>query len=371
MLELLRIPVGRAEKQNDEVAALQSSPVHFDVGREAPAGVLSGAIETQKLSQRRLHQRWCPFQESPLLGMPEQSEETVAEQIARRLMAGEEQCAALRKQLVLGSDLPRALRLYEQTHETIGDGRGPLEQAAEILGHRGEARLSAAREVHGWSGITNEERDIVRPSDEIILATGIDAEHIDHHESGERTSEIADEIDPSSAIDAIQEAIHDRLDARRHRFQRGWLEGLGQHLTQAGVVPTFQKEQRPTEDALEFAQLVSRARPAAVYPSACPLRGEARIAQHIHDVRVIGEEPSAATKILAPMDRRGGAQRAVDRVRIAQESCIEHGLLASPLRQHRARHLGIRRSSERSGDELTGVDQTVEIDAGLDSKATQ
>ena len=47
MLELLRVPVGRAEKQNDEVAALQSSPVHLDVGHEAPAGVLNGTVETQ------------------------------------------------------------------------------------------------------------------------------------------------------------------------------------------------------------------------------------------------------------------------------------------------------------------------------------
>ena len=186
-------------------------------------------------------------------------------------MAGEEQCAALREQLLLGSDLPCVLRLHEQTHEPIGESRGPCEQATEIFGHRSEARLSAAREVHGRGGTTDKERDIVRPGDEIVMAIGIDAEHIDHHQSRERTSEIADEIDLSSAIDGIQEAIHDRLDSRRHGLQHGGLEGLGHHLTHAGVVLPFQEEQRSAEDALEFAQLVSRARPAPVYPSACPL----------------------------------------------------------------------------------------------------
>ena len=79
ILEDVRIPVGRTEKQDDVVAFAQCKPVHLAIGEHAPEIRLYRRVETQQLLDRRRDQARVVPQPLKLFGMTKQSQHAVAE----------------------------------------------------------------------------------------------------------------------------------------------------------------------------------------------------------------------------------------------------------------------------------------------------
>ncbi|OIQ76022.1 hypothetical protein GALL_423080 [mine drainage metagenome] len=85
-----------------------------------------------------------------------------------------------------------------------------------------------------------------------------------------------------------------------------------------------EEQQGARKQSLEAGQLA--ALPLQVVdPATGALCGKSRVAQHRLDVEMAREQPGAAEKFLAPVERAGLAKGAISRVRIGQERRVDDG----------------------------------------------
>jgi hypothetical protein len=85
--------------------------MQLDLRRHSPAGVLHRAVVAQQFAYRAGQAFGFALQALPLIRMAKQRMQPVAQQVACRLMSGEQQHRALREQLGAALDLPALLGL--------------------------------------------------------------------------------------------------------------------------------------------------------------------------------------------------------------------------------------------------------------------
>ena len=124
--------------------------------------------------------------------------QTVAEQVAGRLVPGGEEHRALRKQLLVRRELAASLRREEQAGqvlEFILHDRPSGKQLSK-MGRHGEQRvLRAERGLETRGQAAHERHDVVRPAYESRLLGFRYAQHLRDHARGQRMRKLADEVE--------------------------------------------------------------------------------------------------------------------------------------------------------------------------------
>ena len=101
--EHARVAVGRAQQRYQLLALRHGCAGHFDViGEGGARRELHGAVVAENLLDRGPHERPVVAQALQLLGEEEKRAQAVADQVGRRLVAGDEQQHDRREQLGLG-----------------------------------------------------------------------------------------------------------------------------------------------------------------------------------------------------------------------------------------------------------------------------
>ncbi len=205
--------------------------------------------------------------------------------------------------------MPRlAAALVGQPAEVV---HHPRRRAAPALQH-----LGLDRERDGVEGA----RHVARPRLDLVGLVDGDAEQLRDHRHRQGIGEVLDHVHAPRLGHPVEQAVHDRLDARPERLDDARREGLADEGAEPRVVRRVAEEHRQREPRRVGPAAEARLEEGLV--SALP---EARVAEERGDVVVAreDEEPEGM-----PVDRRFGAEPMVDGIRIGEEAGIEEVELA-------------------------------------------
>ena len=280
---------------------------------------------------RTTSSRGVVAQSTQLGGMTQERERSVADEIDRRFMAGDQEQHAGREQLVLAELVPRLLG-GDEAGEQVGARRGASlgDEGAEILGQGSSRPCPTLRHVRfrrQEEGV-QAPRDVQTPLLETLPIRRRDAEHLADHDDRKGIGEVLDEVHPARALHGVEETVDDLLDPGTQHLYDARGERLVDEAAQARVVGRVAHEHRQTH----------RRRGSTVaggYEGLDAFLAQARIAQHAHHVFVAGEDPEPER---AAMHRIVGAQAMVGGIRIRHELGIHrvelhlgHGAAKLPL----------------------------------------
>ena len=141
-LEAARIGVRRRQHRDEDVPAPERPTVELQIAPDvARLGDLDRADEAEELLDRRRRKRPVAPEAGLLLGGFQQGQDTTADQVHRRLTAGDQEQERHRQELVLAQRVAVLLGLHQGGHEpgarvppafreTAPGGRVPLRHAA-------------------------------------------------------------------------------------------------------------------------------------------------------------------------------------------------------------------------------------------------
>jgi hypothetical protein len=196
------------------------------------------AVVAQQLFDRALDQRRVVLQHSELVGMTQEGEKAVTDEVCARLMAGDEEQHA-RSEEFLFAKLVAPLFGRDQQVEEIRTGPPPAlrKEATEILGQRAASRSALFHDV----SIRRKAKCVEAPSDirgplpNNALIPGRHAECLADHRDWKWIGQIGDDVHHMRALDSIQESIDNLLNVLAHALHRMGCEGLADQAPQARV----------------------------------------------------------------------------------------------------------------------------------------
>ena len=213
--------------------------------------------------------------------MAQQRQRAVADQVDRRLVAGDEQQDAGGEQLVLGELVPRLLggdqgrqQIVARRGAALGDeSRGSSRPAR---GGRRPLRDLGVRRQHDR---VEPSRDVEAPALEALVILHGDAQHLADDDHGNRVGELLDQVHAALALDPGEQAVDDLLDVGRNRSTT---RGVNALLTR----PRRRVWSGGSRSSMDSPMVPGEMPKRAATGGDHGLLGEARIAQHRHHVVV-------------------------------------------------------------------------------------
>ncbi|MCZ7531575.1 MAG: hypothetical protein M5U31_15300 [Acidimicrobiia bacterium] len=205
-----------------------------------PERPLDGRVETKHLLDGRGEKLGVVTNPRHSGGVVEECLDTVAEEVRRGLVAGDEQQFAEDHdldscELVTGVDEQPAHQIVSRADPSIGD------QAVEELEHLGgDAEIELG-------GRCDRQRQVVGPTLEVVSSLGRNAEQLRDDDDGKGEGDITHEVGVTSrrrGDQLIHAGLGDPSDPRFHRRDRPRCEGTTHELAQARVIRRIRADQQ-------------------------------------------------------------------------------------------------------------------------------
>ena len=301
------VAIGRADQQHDAIAVAHALAVQLDVARDAcapaPASSRRSAASPRPSAGSA---SGSASHEAALLGIAPQPVDGVAEQLGRRLVAGddhqEEEADDLDVVEAVAVDLggeQRAREIVARLRACVGD---QLVEVAEHV-HR---RLHAGRRHVGHALLAVHDR--VGPGAQLVAIGLGHAEHLADHVHRQLAGEVADEVAAPGCDERDRCGwLRELADARLELGDAARREAARHQRAHARVARRVHGEER-------HRRVRARMRRRRVERDAVAVREARDVAKAGEHVGVARQRPEAEP--LVAIDRRLGAQLGVDRVRI-------------------------------------------------------
>ena len=260
--------------------------MRFAVFDDAPQVELHRGVEAQQL----LHPGRDPARVLPqqphLLGVFEERQHAVADEVGRRLVAGDEQQAQHGQRLALRQRVAGLLRTGEGADDVVARlAPAGLDDRQEV-GVEGLARGGCARPLPRPDERLENARAVVRPLREAGPVLGRHPQHLRDHDHRERTGHGAHQVEAGRIVHGVEQLVHHRPDVRLEGVDHPRRERLVDQRPQARVVRRIEEQHRPV-------------RPRRHRSASAPVRRHAvgavreapEVAQDRLDVRMAGEHP--------------------------------------------------------------------------------
>ena len=302
-------------------------PVDLDVGGGDACRALHGAVVAQQLLDRGGDQRGIVPHARELVGVAQQRQGAVADQVDGRLVARDEQQQAHRDDLVDG-ELVALLLGGQEAREKVGLRPGPAlhDQRAEIVGQRpaGAAPALDDGRIRRQPDRVEAARDVGRPAADRRVIVHRHAQHLADDRHRQRVGEVLDDVHAVLPGHAVEQAVDDLLDVRAHRLDHARRERLADQRAQPRMIGRVAEEHRAREGRLLRLVAVDRGEHLLEL-----LASEARVAQDVDAVVVARQHPESQRAVV---DRLLLAQPPIERVRVGVElrqQRIEQELVAA------------------------------------------
>ena len=324
LAEVRGVVVGGAEQGEDERTLLDGVAAELDVGERDAARELHRAVVAEQLVDAVDDQRRVVVQELELVGVPQQRQRAVADQVHGRLVAGDVEEAHLVEELVLAEDVALLLDRDQRGEQVVGRVRPlPRDRFAEMRVHT-IAGGDQGRQLLGQHQGLEELHDRVRPVAELVAVGRGHAEHLGDHREGEGEGEAADQVDGLAAGgllgERVEQLVDEVLDAGHERVDAAGCERLRDQAPDPGVVGRVEVEDGPAPAPgplhLDRLEQVGPAIGAGVGVH----HREGRVAQHPADVVVPGQRPRPERALV---DGRLLPQPGVLGIRVVEEAGLE------------------------------------------------
>ena len=175
--------------------------------------------------------------------MAQQREQAVADEVHRRLVAGDEQQDDRRQQLVGAQAVARFLG-RDQRADEVGLGCPPafLEQRHEVRGE-GQHRAGGTTELLGRRVEVEDGRHVAGEAPEQLSVLGRNAEQLADHRDRKREGEVADHVEAPRFPQRRQQLLGHLGDARAELLDGARGERLADQSTQPGVVGSVHEQE--------------------------------------------------------------------------------------------------------------------------------
>ena len=277
---------------------------------------LDGAIEAQQLLDGGPEEIRVTMQRAQRVGMPQQREHAVADQVGGRLVPGEQQERAGLDQLVLLE--PRAVGLcaHEAAHQIVVASLATMtHDVAEVIVEGGGTLLCASDPICPVGGHLHraaERGEVYGPLLDPVEVGGRHAEQVADHHRRKGKGEVRHEIARAGLGQAVEQEVDYRLHPRPQALHDGGGERRCDEIPEPRVAGRV-VENEPARRVEDAASAVNCAREDAV------------LAEREQRISVARQRPHPLR--LVPTDRRLGAQPMQQRVRIGENRRIEESEL--------------------------------------------
>ena len=338
-----RAPVGlvavrRGQAAHHEHALLDGLAAHLDLPQRDAARHLHGRVVAEELLDGAAVQRRVGAQALELVGVAEEGEGAVADEVHGRLVAGDVEEHHLLEELLVREHVAVLLGGEQAREKIVGQVVPlPLDDVEHELAHLGGGVEDGAHEVGVGDGLQGAD-ERARPLPELLAVGRGHAQHLG--DDGERQGEgvVGHELHVPGVGRPVERLVHQLLDTRAQVLDAAGGEGLGDELAQAGVVGRVPVEHRPGAAlALTVAaehlvgELVEQG-----WPGVGVLDAERRVAQEAQDVVVLEEQPDPERTL-------------VDGLVLPHRLVLRVGILGEPGFE------GVVRHRRRVGHEATSV----------------
>ena len=244
--KLRRVPVRRRQQDHRLLALLQRRATDLHLLQRDAACELHRRVIAQYLLDCALGQRRVVPQLGELIGVAQQRQRAVADQVHRRLVTGNQQQDARRQQLLLAQLVPFVFGGDQRADQVVLRVLPPLsDQAAEVVPERFDhvptLLLLLRRQRFFWVEAAGR---LPRPLSERDVVFHRHAQHFADHCHGQRIGEVFDYLQRPLLRRRVQQLIDTGLDTRPQPLHHARRERLVYQPAQSGVVRRIEKQER-------------------------------------------------------------------------------------------------------------------------------
>ena len=304
--KLRRVMVGRAEHNQDLLVLLNTLAANFDLAKRNPGRHLHRPVVSQELLNRGPNQAGGGPESGQLLGMPQQGQQPVANQIHRRLMAGRKQEDDVGQQLVFAQPVAGLFNRDQATEHILPRPSPPLSDQADKIGHKGLGRAVSGLDDFGRNNRVKRAGQRPGPVFELLPVFKRHANQFGNHNDRQRKSQLTNNVAAAPGCYPVQQLVNNRLDMGPHGLYHSRGKRLGHQFAQPGVIGRV-SEQHPL-----LLHIRGRPLPAEGFDIIVIALPVTRIgaglgmAQHTHTVGIAGQYPEVEG--VAPVYRVSLAQ---------------------------------------------------------------
>ena len=289
----LRVAVRAGDHHEDPVALAQRFAVEIMFARHSADKTHRRAVEAHHLFYRA--RRQIGFGEEPLqlLGVAQEGQRAVTDQVRRRLMPCKEHQNAGRDNYIVGKLIALIPRL-DQVHDEAGPRRGAevCYQRAEETRHLLTAPLRAGIFVIRPPGAADKDRHIVGPAFELVQPLARDVQQVHNDESRDLKRVVGDEVDPPPPLQPVEQQIDDRRDPRLDRLHGAPGEGVAHDAPHPCVIRRVAESDPEVQVMDDFTQLLRIVRRQLAIETKQPFRAQPVAQQQVAHIGVARDDPA-------------------------------------------------------------------------------
>ena len=332
--EVLGIVVGRAEDREDERTGLDALAVDLDVLQRDAPGELHRRVEAQELVDRVADEVGLRAQELELVGMAQECERSVPDQVDGRLVAGDEQQDHLVAQLVGREAVAFLLGGDHRGQQVVGGLASlPLDRRVDVGDHV-VGRAHHLRDLVGRRERLERRDERVRPVAQLQAVGLRHAEHLGDHRERERERQVGDHVHLAAGGGGVEHPVHERLHVGEQLLDAPRRERLADEPPDPGVVGRVDVEDRPRAAVAPLDPRGGEHLLTPVVGAVLLVDRQARVAQQPGAVVVAGEGPRAERAL-------------VDGAQLAEAAVLVVGVVEEPRLEGVEEQLPDRPSSRR------------------------
>ncbi len=302
-----RVPAGGGHQDDHAVTAGEGVPADSRLGERDPHRELGGRVVAEHLLDGRRGELRSFAQQSELVGIAQQSDHSVADEVDARLHARDQQEHADAEDLGCGEDLALLLHPDEHAQQVIGGVRPPLPDQGVQVGDDLLAGSAPLGDVVGRQQVVRVgatgDRQLPVPQRRPVLFGDAQQPTTDHGD-GQRRGQVPDDVDLAGLERGIDQPAHQLVDHRRETCDHAGAECLVDQPAQPPVIGRV----HPDEGAGQGCRLIpERAQPilVAVAPVLAPQdRSTVVVPADQRDRDVVEVKPGQPGRLADPLVAR-------------------------------------------------------------------